>query len=337
VVTGILGSVSVVAANAWMNSPEGFTLDSDGNITEVDPWGVIFNDAMPWMAAHMVMAAYVVGPFMIASVYAVGMLKGRTDRYHRLGLSIPFTVAAFAVPIQMFVGGRLATWVYNNQPMKFAAIELVPTTSDDVPETLFGYLNSDYEVVGGIPIPGLASILSDPSEGTSTVIQGLDEFPAESLPTIGETNVVHYAWDIMVLGGSLLALIAVWWLGTWVFRRDMPKSRLFLWVASGCGVLAVIVMEAGWTVSEVGRQPWIVYELMKVEDAATGNTGVWVTFVSIVLLYTALAAATVYVLRRMSKRYRDGESIDVPYGPSDAPDPIGDGSEQTDDERVATS
>jgi cytochrome d ubiquinol oxidase subunit I len=237
----------------------------------------------------------------------------------------------------MFVGGRLATWVYNNQPMKFAAIELVPTTSDDVPETLFGYLNSDYEVVGGIPIPGLASILSDPSEGTSTVIQGLDEFPAESLPTIGEINVVHYAWDIMVLGGSLLALIAVWWLGTWVFRRDMPKSRLFLWVASGCGVLAVIVMEAGWTVSEVGRQPWIVYELMKVEDAATGNTGVWVTFVSIVLLYTALAAATVYVLRRMSKRYRDGESIDVPYGPSDAPDPIGDGSEQTDDERVATS
>ena len=177
VITGILGSVSVVAANAWMNAPSGFTLNSAGEIVEVDPWGVIFNDAMPLMAAHMVVAAYVVGGFLIASVYAVGMLRGRRDRYHRLGFLIPFTVAAIAIPIQMGVGDSLARWVYNNQPMKFAAIELVPETTSDVPETLFGHLNSDGEVVGGIPIPGLASWLSDPTDGTATVIQGLDSFP----------------------------------------------------------------------------------------------------------------------------------------------------------------
>ena len=125
-IAGIFGSVSVVAANAWMNAPSGFTLDSAGDIVEVDPWQVIFNDAMPLMAAHMVVAAYVVGGFLIASVYAVGMLRGRRDRYHRLGFLIPFTVAAIAIPIQMGVGDSLARWVYNNQPMKFAAIELVP-------------------------------------------------------------------------------------------------------------------------------------------------------------------------------------------------------------------
>src|SRR4051794_21476433 len=122
-VAGIFGSISVVAANAWMNSPQGVTLDSAGNVTSVDPVGVIFNDAMPLMAAHMVIAAYLVGGFLIASVYATGILRGRRDRYHRLGFIIAFTVAALATPVQMGVGDSLARWVFNNQPEKFAAIE----------------------------------------------------------------------------------------------------------------------------------------------------------------------------------------------------------------------
>jgi len=338
VITGVLGSVSVVAANAWMNEPSGFTLNSAGEIVDVDPWGVIFNDAMPWMAAHMVVAAYVVGGFLISSVYAVGMLRGRRDRYHRLGFLIPFTVAAIAIPIQMGVGDMLAAWVYNNQPMKFAAIELVPETTDDVPETLFGHLNSDGEVVGGLAIPGLASWLSDPTDGTATVIQGLNSFPEEDRPTIREVNVVHLAWDVMVGLGTLLFLLAIWYWATWIFRKDMPQSKLFLYIASTAGVLAVITMEAGWVVSEVGRQPWIVYNLMKVEDAATGNTGVWVTFIGVILLYTALACTTVYVLRSMSRRFRRNEEAgetddygedDVPYGPSSVPEPYPDTQSET--------
>src|SRR5262245_55384548 len=211
VVAGVFGSISVVAANAWMNAPSGFTLDSQGNVVDVDPWGVIFNDAMPLQAAHMVVAAYLVGGFLIASVYAVGMLRGRTDRYHRLGLVIPFTVAAIATPVQMAVGDTLARWVFNEQPVKFAAIELVPETSSDVPETLLGHLNSDGTVSGGIPIPGLASWLSDPSTGRSTVVQGLNSVPADTRPTTSEVNVVHLAWDIMVGLGTLLFLLAVWY------------------------------------------------------------------------------------------------------------------------------
>ena len=122
-VAGIFGSVSVVAANAWMNSPEGVTLDTAGNVVAVDPLGVIFNEAMPLMAAHMVIAAYLVGGFLAAMVYATAMLRGRRDHYHRLGFLIAFTVAAIAVPVQMGVGDGLARWVYSNQPVKFAAIE----------------------------------------------------------------------------------------------------------------------------------------------------------------------------------------------------------------------
>ena len=156
----------------------------------------------------MLVAAYLVGGFMVASVYAVGMLKGRRDRYHRLGFLIPFTVAAIATPIQMGVGDTLARWVYNNEPTKFAAIELVPETESDVPETLLGRLNSDGKVTGGITIPGLASWLSDPGDGTSTVIQGLDSFPADERPTTRQVNTVHLAWDVMVGLGTLLFLLS---------------------------------------------------------------------------------------------------------------------------------
>src|SRR4249920_1198774 len=149
VISGIGGTVSVIAANAWMNEPAGFTLDQAGQVASVDPWAVIFNKAMPLEALHMLVAAYLVGGFLVASVYAWGMLRGRRDRYHRIGFLIAFSVAAIATPFQMLVGDTLARWVYDNEPTKFAAIELVPKTSSDVPETLLGHLNSHRQVVGG--------------------------------------------------------------------------------------------------------------------------------------------------------------------------------------------
>jgi cytochrome d ubiquinol oxidase subunit I len=245
------------------------------------------------------------------------MLRGRTDRYHRLGFIIAFSVGAVAIPIQMGVGDSLARWVYNNQPEKFAAIELVPQTSSDVPETLLGHLNSDGTVTGGIPIPGLASWLSDPATGKSTVVQGLDAVPQADQPTVAEVNIVHLCWDIMVGLGTLMFLLALWYWVCWIFRRNMPKSRWFLRLASVTGIAAVVTLEAGWVVSEVGRQPWIVYNLTKVQDAATANTGVWVTFILVIALYGGLGATTILILRKMSRRFRrDGTDDDVPYGPS---------------------
>ncbi|MEV0794959.1 cytochrome ubiquinol oxidase subunit I [Kribbella sp. NPDC050459] len=320
-VAGVFGSISVVAANAWMNAPGGFTMNANGEITDVDPVKVIFNDAMPLQATHMVIAAYLVGGFLVASVYAAGMLRGRDDRYHRLAFTIAFTVAAVATPIQMGVGDALARWVFTNQPVKFAAIELVPTTSSDVPERLLGKLNPDGKVTGGIPIPGLASWLSDPSTGRSTVVEGLNSVPADERPTVDETNIVHLAWDVMVGIGTALFLLSVWYGVIWLFRRRMPRSKWFLRAAACSGVLAVITMEAGWIVTEVGRQPWIVYQRMKVEAAATANTGVWLTFIGVFVLYAALGVTLILVLRGMSRRFRRAGGFvegDTPYGPTEA-------------------
>jgi cytochrome d ubiquinol oxidase subunit I len=316
VLAGIGGTVSVIAANAWMNQPQGFTLDSSGIVTDVEPLKVIFNDAMPLQALHMLVAAYLVGGFLIASVYAAGMLKGRRDRYHRIGFLIPFTVAAIATPLQMLVGDTIARHVYETEPRKFAAIELVPNTSSDVPETLFGHLNRDGTVTGGIALPGVASILSDPREGTSTVIEGLNSFPADQRPTTREVNTVHLAWDVMIGIGTLLTLLSLWYFGAWLFRRDMPRSKWFLRIAAISGVLSVVAMEAGWVVTEVGRQPWIVNGYMKVEEAVTANGAIWITFIGVCVLYLALATTLILVLRAMNGRFRANEADDaVPYGP----------------------
>jgi cytochrome d ubiquinol oxidase subunit I len=232
---------------------------------------------------------------------------------------IAFTVGAIATPIQIGIGDGLARWVYQNQPVKFATIELVPTTSSDVPETLLGHLNEDGTVSGGIPIPGMASWLSDPSTGKATVVQGLDTVPPDQRPTIRQTNIVHLCWDIMIGLGTALFLLAVWYAVSWVFRRRMPQTKWFLRAAAVAGPAAVITMEAGWVVTEVGRQPWIVYNYMKVEDAVTGNTGVWIMFFAVVILYALVGTITILVLRGMSRRFRRAggfTDLDTPYGPS---------------------
>jgi cytochrome d ubiquinol oxidase subunit I len=174
-------------------------------------------------------------------------------------------------------------------------------------------------VSGGIALPGLASILSDPATGTSTEIQGLDSFPESSRPTTREVNTVHLAWDVMVGLATLLFLLALWYAASWVFRRDLPKTKWFWRAAAVSGVAAVLAMEAGWVVTEVGRQPWIVFDYMKVEQAATGNDGVWLTFLVIAVIYSVVAVSLILILRLMARRFREQDDADgghdVPYGP----------------------
>jgi cytochrome d ubiquinol oxidase subunit I len=326
-IAGLGGAFAVVTANGWMNQPGGFTVGPDGTVTEVDPWQVVFNGATAYEVPHMILAAYCIGGFLVAAVYATGMLQGRRDRYHRIGFLIPFTVGAIAIPVQMFVGDFAARSVFEDQPVKFAAIELVPQTATNVPETIGGRLENG-QVVGGIAIPDLASILSGFSPDTQ--IQGLDIVPPDQQPP---ATVVHWAFDIMVLTGSALVLLALWYGLVWWRRRDIPHTKWFLRAAVAGGALAIIATEAGWVVTEVGRQPWIVYEDLLVRDAVTPAGGIWVFFIVIVVLYLAVFSTLLRVLRRMAARWRgdglerddgaDGAATEsaeiadheVPYGP----------------------
>ncbi len=323
---GLGGAFMVLSANSWMNQPGGFTMDAAGEVTSVHVWSVIFNDAVGYTFPHMYVAAFVCAGFLVSSVYAVGMLRGRRDRYHRLGFLLPFTAAAIAIPIQMFVGDVVARAIYNDQPIKFAALELNTTTGPDKPEILLGHLNDDGTVSGGLEIPGLASWLSDPSTGTSTVVTGLDSVPPEDRPTIAATNIVHLAWDTMVGLGTALLFLALWFFVLWWRRRAaIVNSTWFLRAAAIAPIAAYLALEAGWVVTEVGRQPWVVYEILRTQDAVTNASAslVWTSLSSIVVLYTLLAVASVLVIRAMTRRWRHGDLADsaVPYGPREGVPP----------------
>jgi cytochrome d ubiquinol oxidase subunit I len=311
VITGLGGAFSVVAVNSWMNQPQGFSPTS-GDVTKVEPLKVIFNRAVPYEVPHMILAAYLVTGFLVASVYAVGMLRGRRDRYHRLGLLIPLTVAAIATPIQFAVGDTAARAIAKDQPIKFAAMECVQQTSTHVTEYIFGRCTAD-GVKGGIGIPGFDSFLVGFS--TDTQVTGLDTVPPSDRPPAN--TMLHWAFDAMV--GICTALIALGlWLGiAWWRKRDIPQTPWFLRATAVSGVAAVVALEAGWIVTEVGRQPWIVYNVMRTEDAVTHASGIWITFTVVVLLYAVLGAALAIVLRAMARRWRaaDEEDSDVPYGP----------------------
>jgi cytochrome d ubiquinol oxidase subunit I len=310
-ITGLGGAFSVVAVNSWMNQPQGYTL-SNGSVTDVDPWKVIFNPAVPYEVPHMILAAYLVTGFLIASVYAVGMLRGRRERYHRLGLLIPLTVAAIATPIQFAVGDTAARSIADDQPVKFAAMECVQKTSTDVTEYIYGRCTSD-GVKGGIGIPGFDSFLVGWS--TDTKVTGLDSVPADDRPPAN--TMLHWAFDTMVGICTALIGLGLWFGFVWWRRRDIPRTPWFLRAVAVSGVAAIVALESGWIVTEVGRQPWIVYNVMRTKDAVVGASGVWLTFSIVLILYTVLGAATVLTLRVMARRWRgvEVEEDDVPYGP----------------------
>ena len=317
VITGLGGTFSVVAVNSWMNQPQGFS-PTTGDVTSVDPWKVIFNPAVPYEVPHMMLAAYLVTGFLVASIYAVGMLRGRRDRVHRLGLLIPLTVACIVTPIQFAVGDSAARAIAEHQPIKFAAMECVQTTSTDVTEYLGGRCTPD-GVKGGIGIPGLDSFLVGWSRDTQVV--GLDSVPPDDRPPAN--TMLHLAFDAMVGICSVLILLGLWYGVVWWRRRDIPQTRWFLRAVAISGVASIVALECGWIVTEVGRQPWIVYEIMRTEDAVTQADGIWVTFGLIVGLYVVLGLTLIVTLRAMSRRWRaeDDSDEDVPYGPDSGAPP----------------
>ncbi len=316
IVSGVAGSFFVVSVNAWMNAPTGFTVagGADGQIVDIDPLRAMFNDAAGLQFLHMFLAAYMVTGFSVAGVYAVGLLKGRTDRHHRLGLVVPLLFAAIATPIQPLVGHFAAQRLADDQPIKLAAMEGIAETERGAPLVLGGIYRDD-ELQWGLELPlgGLTSFLAQ-NDFDAEVI-GLDTVPEEDRPPV---NVVRFAFQIMVgLGTALVGLVA--WAGWRWWRR---RSQFFddRWLLRGfvvSGPAAVVAMETGWITTEVGRQPWIVHGLLRTEDAVTDAGYLWVTLTVLVLVYAAMGTAAVLVLRSMSARWAAGEKdLASPYGPA---------------------
>jgi cytochrome d ubiquinol oxidase subunit I len=314
VAAGIGGAFSVVTANSWMNQPQGFVLDAAGKVVDTEPLKVLFNPAWGYEVPHMILAAYMVAGFLVASVYAVGMLRGRRDRLHRLGLLIPLTIALIATPVQLFVGDTAARAVADHQPAKFAAMECIQETGTDQTEYVGGVCTSD-GVKGGIGIPGLDSFLV--GFNTDTKVTGLEQIPPDDRPPAN--TLLHLSFDAMVGIGTALLALGAWLAIVWWRRRDIPRTPWFLRAVAASGVAAILALWFGWIVTEVGRQPWIVQGYMRTSEAVTDAQGIWFVFAAVILLYAALGAGAILVLRTLSRRWREegdeAAEAEIPYAP----------------------
>src|SRR5438067_3817720 len=321
---GLLGAFGVLAANSWMNTPGGVTIDA-GRLVSVDTMAALFTPALAYEFWHFLIAIYITAGCVIASVYAVAWLRGRRDHYQRLAFAVPFTVAAALTPVQLVVGDLSARALVQDQPAKFAAMEITWKTRDHNPEVVGGLIDGSGAIHFGLAIPSIDSLLVGYSAGT--VVPGLSSVAADARPSIVEANITHLAFDAMVGLGTAGVLLAAWYFWVVVRRRRLPDSVWFYRLAALAGVGCYAAVEAGWVTTEVGRQPWIVYGLMRVSDAVTGAPAsfVWTMLATLVVVYALIAYFFIYLLVRLAARWRREDSLGpsapeegAPYGPRPA-------------------
>jgi len=294
-IAGVTGAMFVISVNGWMNHPGGFRLEH-GKVVDVHPWSALFANSFFWHEfVHMYFAGYIVAGFLVSATYAWGFLRGRRGRYERTALTIALSAAAVAAPLQVVIGDWAAREVAQKQPVKLAAFEGLGHTQRGAPEHVLGWYDGR-RVVYGIEIPHLLSLLSFHSWNAK--VTGLDSVPPQDRPPV---NVVRFSFQTMVGIGTLLALLGVVFVFVRLRLRRLPRSRWFYRAVVLAGPLSVVALIAGWITTEVGRQPWIVYDVMRTKQAVTGASGIPVGYGTLALVYLALAAAVAWLLRRFSR------------------------------------
>ncbi len=302
VVSGFTGSFNVIAVNGWMNTPDGFDLVG-GRVVNPRPFDALFNQNMWHEIIHMYLAGYIVCGFIVAGVYAFAWLRGRRDHYHRTALVVCLAFASLAAPVQVVVGDWAGRDVAKSQPVKLAALEGLQRTERGAPFTIGGIYDRDKgEVRYGIHVPKLLSLLARHDPNARVI--GLESVKPADRPPV---NVVRIAFQTMVGIGTGLALLGALFFSTWLRKGRLPRSRWFYRAVMAAGPLSFVALIAGWITTEVGRQPWIVYKLMRTTQAVTSADGLAVGYAGLVAVYIGLGAAVVWLLRRLARRPAESE------------------------------
>ncbi len=301
-ISGALSAAFVVSVNAWMNTPAGFDV-VNGRVTNVHPWQAVFNPAMPTEVVHTTLSAYVFTAFAAAALYGVTLLREPANRYAAAGLRVAMLLGAIAIPVQLVVGDVSARFVAEREPIKLAAMEGQFHTEIGAALQVGGLPNEATQSTPyALKIPYGLSILAF---GTPhAVVRGLDAFPRADEPVVLP---VHLTFDAMVGTGSMLFVIAGWWAFATRLGRRVPRT----WLARAIvltGPLAFVAMEAGWMVTEEGRQPWIVHGFMRTSQAVTTAPALDIAFYGFSLLYLFLAITLVFLLTRL----RGDEKLEPP-------------------------
>lgn len=290
-VSGALSGVFVVIANAWMNTPTGFEL-VDGAISAIDPIAAIFNPAALQQTLHMTLAAYAATGMAVAGIHALLLRRDPLNAFHRKALGIGLLVGVPATLLQPLSGDLSARNVAEYQPAKLAAMEALFETRAGAPLLIGGLPDMTRQTVRfGIEIPYGLSLLAhhDPH----AVVTGLDRIPRDEWPNV---PVVHLAFQVMVGLGSIMALVALWAAFKALRRHDLAQSPRFLLALAACTPLGFLAIEAGWIVTEVGRQPWVIHGVLRTADAVTPMPGLVYTFSGFTLLYLFLGVVVAWLL-----------------------------------------
>ncbi|MFO0726261.1 MAG: cytochrome ubiquinol oxidase subunit I [Myxococcota bacterium] len=290
-ISGLASGVFVMAVNAWMHSPTGVELLPSGQLKILDPWATFHAASFPTQAAHMVLAAYSSVGLLALGIHAYCLLRAPKSAFHRAGLRIALLLFVVSTPLQIWAGDRSAKHVAEHQPVKLAAAEGLFLTQKRAPASIGGYLPAGETALrGSVEIPGLLSVLA--TGDVEGEVRGLQDFPEAERPSV---NRMHLAFDIMVGAGSAMLGLAL--LGALLLLLGRSERRPFLLACAAASPLGLIALEAGWVVTEVGRQPWIVRGLLKVSDAVTTMPGLIVPFTTFSVLYLVLGLVVIRMLR----------------------------------------
>ena len=292
-VSGLASGILVVAANAWMNSPSGFDF-VNGEYLNIDPVKAMFNDAWFSQALHMTIAAFCATGFAVAGLHAYLILKGKNVNFHREAFKISSVLAITAAMLAPLSGDISAKDVAKRQPIKLAAMEAHFKTEESASFVLGGIVDeSKEEIKYAIKVPGVLSFLVH--SDFKTPVKGLEEFPKDEWPPVA---VVHYAFQIMITFGMLMMGIAVIYLIAQFFKKDWRTKRWFYKLFMIATPFGYIALEAGWTVTEVGRQPWIIYGIMRTVDSITSMPGIQYSFYIFTFVFITLSIILVFLMNR---------------------------------------
>jgi len=292
-ISGVMSGIFVVSANAWMNSPAGFTWEK-GKPVNIDPVKAMFNDAWLSQALHMTLAAFVATSFAVAGVHAYLLIKNRNNAFHRTAVKIALSFGAIAAFLQPISGDFSAKDIAKRQPAKLAALEALYQTSKPADLVIGGIPNDKEQRVDyAIHVPGFLSFLAHGD--FEAEVTGLDKFPESERPPV---LITHIAFQVMVASGFLLALTGFLFFVFSLWGRRILSMRWWLRLLAFVTPLGFIAVEAGWTVTEVGRQPWIIYGVMKTKDAVSSMPGLQYSFYTISVVYLLLTVILIWLMRR---------------------------------------
>jgi cytochrome d ubiquinol oxidase subunit I len=309
-VSGAVSGIFVVIANAWMNAPTGFDL-VDGKIVNINPLKALLSPAAFQQTLHMTLAAYAATGFAVAGIHAFLLRRDPLNAFHRRALAIGLLVGAPAALLQPISGDISARNVAEYQPAKLAAMEALFRTEQGAPLVIGGWPDmAAGELRYALKIPFGLSLLAhhDPT----AEVAGLDRIPREDWPHV---PTVHLAFQVMVAAGSVLALVALWSLWVMARRREVASSPLLLRAIALCGPLGFLAIEAGWTVTEVGRQPWVIYGVLRTSQAVTPMPGLTYTLLGFTLLYLFLGVVVAWLLYAQIIRSPRGQDWHRVYRP----------------------